>query len=229
MKHSTSEGRDAIDQLQLQDASGKNVFLGSAEKLESNYVVVMKEPHPTTSGEYVYRVMPVSKWYTFVKKSNAPQLSVQEQQELYEMLSNSGPRMTKAGQAFQRMREAKEGTKRLAAEGGAANDDALELLDGDDDLGDNYRSSFVRSFKKGKSGGGKSAGSGAGDGAMAVEAGDFDSAYDEIDGSGGGADGGGDEDGGGNGGSRRKGGYGQEDFGEGEGMKVRNATRDRQL
>jgi hypothetical protein len=207
--------------LTLQDASGKQVYVGTRQDLESHYVVVLEEPSSSSSGgeggsaptTTTYSVLPVSSWYTFVRQAQGgKQLTIAEQQELFEMMQQSGPRAS-AVRALDRVRElggqgSSSSSGKFAAEGGAADDGTnLELVDGDGDREGNYRTSYLRSLGSSKSGrgGGGGGGGGNGDGGgFAVEGGDFEAAYDDLDGAAAGGGGGGGEEGAG---SKRRRGY----------------------
>ena len=247
--------RDASDTLTLSDASGRQVFLGTRERLENTYIVLIEEP-AGASGEggeeggeegggggggggaarrdagaaVVFRALPVSQWYTFVRQpaqsDRAVQLTVAEQAQLFEMTQAQGARPSAAALAFQRVRQAAEaaagggggGGSRargfMAAEGGvAAEDGGVERRFADDngDGGENYRTSLVGSFRRGKA-----ARQASGEGGLEVEGGDFEAAYEVLGDAGGGGDDGGEEGGGGGGGGdgRPRGGYEPEEADE---------------
>lgn len=184
--------RDASDSLTFSDASGKHVFLGSREKLESQYVVMIEEPETTLDSDEsstVFRILPVSSWYTFTRapsdKDRGAQLSVAEQQELFEMTQayNSRP-PTSASLAFQRFRASEAvgggaGSRAMATEGGVAGDDGVEVGAEDVDGGadDNYRTSMANSLRASKS-----SRRNPEDRGFDVRGGDLDAAYDELDG-----------------------------------------------
>ena len=211
--------RDASDSLTFNDASGKHVFLGTREKLESQYVVMIEEPTNTVESEEsssVFRILPVTSWYTFARapsdKDRGAQLSVAEQQELFEMTQayNSRP-PTSASLAFQRLRASETvgggaGSRAMATEGGVAGDDGVEVGAEDVDGGadDNYRTSMANSVRASKS-----SRRNPEDRGFDVRAGDLDAAYDELDGIGAGDIAGGEQEG-----ARPHGGYNQDEAAE---------------
>lgn len=167
----------------------------------------------TADDKPVYRVLPVSAWYTFTRASNAPQLSAEEQGEVFEMMQRIGQRPTAAS----RLRAARGGGD-MAAEGGVAGRGVSAMYGADEDehaaAGGSYRTAMAASLRDSESH--RKPGAHAGDASGGVDAdGDaFDGVgdagerfmtdvLDRIDGAGGGDDdgagagaGGGGDDGG---------------------------------
>ena len=64
--------------LTLRDSSGKHVYTGTQDALESNYLVVFEDAAGTG-----YVAVPVSHWLSFTRASTAEELSPEEQDQLY--------------------------------------------------------------------------------------------------------------------------------------------------
>lgn len=169
------------EQLTLQDASGKQSFKGFHGQLDNNYVVIMEDGTVDANGIPVLQVLPVSHWVNFQRTANLPQLNVEEQAELYDMLQKYGDgRPSRAKVAMDRYNEKMKGSSKFADEGGLA----VEDLEGTESgFGGNYRTSMaasVRLHAKGGGGGGRGGGGRDAEDGAVFDGEDFDAVYDNL-------------------------------------------------